>query len=59
MSKSHMTSEDLFVISAQDMLVGRRSGPGRVIDTSGTFDEFSARMFALRDKRKSENEAKR
>lgn len=58
MSKSHLTSEDRFVISAQGMLVGRRRGPGRVIDTSGTFDEFSARMFALLDKRKEENEAK-
>ncbi len=53
-----LDAEDRFVLAAQDMLVSRRRGPGKPIDTSGSFEEFSARMFALRAQRRAENERK-
>lgn len=53
-----LDAEDRFVLAAQDLLVSRRRGPGRVIDTSGSFEEFSARMFALQAQRRAENERK-
>lgn len=53
-----LDAEDRFVLAAQDLLVSRRRGPGRVVDTSGSFEEFSARMAALRAQRRAENERK-
>lgn len=53
-----LDAEDRFVLAAQEMLVSRRRGPGRVIDTSGSFEEFSERMNALRAQRRAENEQK-
>lgn len=53
-----LDAEDRFVLAAQEMLVSRRRGPGRVIDTSGSFEEFSERMNALRAQRRAENELK-
>lgn len=53
-----LDAEDRFVLAAQDLLVSRRRGPGRVIDTSGSFEEFSERMNALRAQRRAENELK-
>lgn len=41
-------TEDQSVLAAQALLVGRRQGPGRPVDTSGGFGEFSARMDARR-----------
>lgn len=55
---SLFSDEDRAVLAAQDMLVARRSGPGRVVDASGSFEEFSARMAALRATRRAENERK-
>lgn len=55
---SLLSDEDRAVLAAQDMLVTRRRGPGRVVDTSGSFEEFSARMAALRATRRAENERK-
>lgn len=53
-----LDAEDRFVLAAQEMLVSRRRGPGKPIDTSGTFEEFSERMNALRAQRRAENELK-
>ena len=53
-----LDAEDRFVLEAQDVLVSRRRGPGKPIDTSGSFEEFSERMNALRAQRRAENELK-
>ncbi len=53
-----LCDEDRAVLAAQDMLVARRRGPGRAVDASGSFEEFSARMAALRATRRAENEWK-
>lgn len=55
---SLLCDEDRAVLAAQDMLVTRRRGLGRVVDASGSFDAFSARTAALRAKRRAENELK-
>ena len=54
----NLDDEDRFVVASQCLLVSRRRGPGRQIDTSGSFYDFSKRMFDLRDKRRKENEQK-
>ena len=50
-----LSDEDKAVLAAQDLLIQRRVGPGRVVDTSGSFEEFSARMAARRAKHRVEN----
>ena len=54
-----LTDEDLFVLSVQDFLCSRRSNnKSEPIDTSGTYEEFHERMFALQKQRREENRRK-
>ena len=54
-----LTDEDLFVLGVQDFLCSRRSDKkSEPIDTSGTFEEFQERMFALQNQRREENKRK-
>lgn len=54
-----LTDEDLFVLGVQDFLCNRRSNnKSEPIDTSGTYEEFQERMFALQKQRREENRRK-
>ena len=54
-----LTVEDLFVLGVQDFLCSRRSNnKSEPIDTSGTYEEFHERMFALQKQRREENRRK-
>lgn len=53
-----LTDEDRAVIAAQHLLISRRKGPGRAIDTSGTVEDVFDRLMALRNEVRAANKLK-